>query len=563
MPKSSKCKPRQDEKLRTFSTTNLQIQFDSKAVDTSPDNQYTELSGLHYGVEAFQIQDEGQTELERSPAGGNIDGHGSTKTRINKQDISSDCNGSRVTIEDSDNGPRSVDARTSLILDEKIPAHDEFCNTSLQPSSGYPLLVDYDSVERTLNYQTPGERIKLDAISIPDSSQHDVLQRSDPLHEDILVRSEYLTVSPSAFSHKGQMELNSGVPQLREMLQQPRPGLPSCSSHARQPDIYEPRQQLEQPQQNLDAPLKLDLPSSRDVRQYEEEKGLFQTPLSSPGLKGKLPTPTAQHDNSRECSSIYSYDENRRFVYQYPATDSGDEVIDYNDANPRFRLKITRPSDSILGTVRVNRASTDSKPLAAFDLRDPRDLFTPSSGLEDIFRQVSTHLHAPGAGSSGIHSQIESGQTSILASISNQLSSNPLNPSDEQSFFSDDSSHIYGKRNLRKRLSNLRARVAIPYASKNGAHSYDGAYSYDDISLRDGNCGEVSTLSAVNPKSVYTGAGASGRRRLRERMHARTLRKKVSGWIREAKSVIVARMKPGALGYWRGGEDNVGAARNS
>jgi hypothetical protein len=532
-------------------------------------------------VEAFQIQDEGQTELERSPAGGNIDGHGSTKTRINKQDISSDCNGSTVTIEDIDNGPISVDARTSLILDEKIPAHDEFCNTSLQPSSGYPLLVDYDSVERTLNYQTPGERIKLDAISMPDSSQHDVLQRSDPLHEDILVRSEYLTVSPSAFSHKGQMELNSGVPQLREMLQQPRPGLPFCSSHARQPDIYEPRQQLEQPQQNLDAPLKLDLPSSRDVRQYEEEKGLFQTPLSSPGLKGKLPTPTAQHDNSRECSSIYSYDENRRFVYQYPATDSGDEVIDYNDANPRFRLKITRPSDSILGTVRVNRASTDSKPLAAFDLRDPRNLFTPSSDLESIFRQVSTHLHAPGASLSSIHSPIEKGQAPILASTSNTLSSyklrsselnspqsltptaNPLNPSDEQSFFSDDSSHIYGKRNLRKRLSNLRARVAIPYTSKNGAQSYDGAYSYDDISLRDENCGEVSILSAVNPKVVYTGAEASRHRRLRERMHARKLRKKVSEWIREAKSATVAHMKPVTLGYWRGVEDNVGAPRNS
>lgn len=105
--------------------------------------------------------------------------------------------------------------------------------------------------------------------------------------------------------------------------------------------------------------------------------------------------------------------------------------------------------------------------------------------------------------------------------------------------------------------------MAIPYASKTGLHSYDGADSYEDGNWRDGENGVTPTIVAGNPKAVHTRAEARHFRRLRERMHARRLKGKVSGWIREAKSAIVAHMTPGHLSYWRSGEDNVGAVQNS
>jgi hypothetical protein len=248
-----------------------------------------------------------------------------------------------------------------------------------------------------------------------------------------------------------------------------------------------------------------------------------------------------------------------------------------NPKPPKFRLKITRASNSTPGTVRVNRGSADSKPLAALHLQDPRDLFTSSSGIDNMFSKVNRRLHTARSSSNSSHPQIEVNQPSILAPISDQFSdnwpprvdlnipqpstgaANPTSPSGAQSFFSEDSSHIYGKRSLRKRLSNLRARVAMPYASKSLANFYDGTHSYNDINWRNKHCEQHPTLSAARSAHNLDTARASPEdsriRRLTNRVHAWKLRDRVSGWIKDAKSVIVSRTKPGSVGWSGFGED--------
>lgn len=209
----------------------------------------------------------------------------------------------------------------------------------------------------------------------------------------------------------------------------------------------------------------------------------------------------------------------------------------------------------------MNRMSADSKPLSVQDLCDPRDLFTPTSGTGNIFRQVNQHFNAPRVGSGSIHSQVRWEQAPRLGPDSNKLPDKPPsselnilrhfaatdNPSDEQSFFSDDSSRMYEKRKLRKRLSNLRARVGKPNSSKTGPHNYDGAPSYDGVGLKNGNCARHATFpvirSADNLHVANTKAMASYRHRLREKIHGDKWRERMSIWIRGAKSKIVAHMR--------------------
>jgi hypothetical protein len=287
--------------------------------------------------------------------------------------------------------------------------------------------------------------------------------------------------------------------------------------------------------------------------------------------------PTPQYDGSLDCSSSYSSVGSRLLSNQNSSTDSIDG-IENNDDNhtilPKFKLKITRPSDSILGTVRVSRTSADSKSLSVLDLRNPRDLFTPSSDIDNIFRGATQHFYAPRISSASTHSEEEKGveQASRLDSISNKIFDNPpsseldisqnlaatAHPSDVQSFFSDDSSHIYGKRNLRKRLSSLKVRVGNPHSSKFGTRSYDDSHSYDCIGLRDGNDVRYSTLPATRSAdklhAIDTKFWASHHHRLREKIHRGKWREKVSGWIQGAKSMIVARIRPGDLRY-KGNKD--------
>ncbi|TGO52282.1 hypothetical protein BCON_0144g00190 [Botryotinia convoluta] len=222
----------------------------------------------------------------------------------------------------------------------------------------------------------------------------------------------------------------------------------------------------------------------------------------------------------------------------------------------KLKLKLIRATGSgASGTVRVNNASGDqSRSSNDLHVSCPKDLFTPTSGIDNIFRQVSKHLHSrrPSANSdqqSGDVIEMMPSQLSLnLSSRLNlgvphaDLSGNLPSPTDARSFFSDDSSHRNGGHGLRKRISNFRARVGVPYVARNGSYSCDDIVWRDQVggvgqsplaakSVADLNATRASFIDSPNP------------RRSEHRLHGHRLRAKVSEWFRGARAAISARVK--------------------
>jgi hypothetical protein len=225
-----------------------------------------------------------------------------------------------------------------------------------------------------------------------------------------------------------------------------------------------------------------------------------------------------------------------------------------NGKRPRFKLRVTRASDSNRGTVRVNRNSGDSsKQAAALLQRYPRDLFTPVMGIDNMFRHVSKHIHSRKA-STNSNFLSESEHGSIPSSAPHTIStteSNPLSPltapssnaatsHETRSAFSDDSS-LEGENSLRRRLTDFRAKMAVPYVSKLGTHSYD------DIIWKDRKGGEHPTPMAARSIPNLHGSRASAEtkpmRRFAERFHRQRLRTKMHNWLQGARAAIAARMR--------------------
>ena len=229
-----------------------------------------------------------------------------------------------------------------------------------------------------------------------------------------------------------------------------------------------------------------------------------------------------------------------------------------NPKPPKFRLKITRASGSTSGTVRVNRESGESKAGTGFHLRNHKDLFTSSSGIDSIFRQVSHHLHsrkasaASNTGSGSLGSPVPMlNLTSHLmpqdippnADIvipQSQSTENPC-PHEVRSVFSDDSSHIQGHSSMRGRLSSLRARITVPYVNRIGSQSYD------DLTWRDRTRREstvpLAQRSASNLHDSRKSTEARPIRRFAQRIQHHRLKEKVLEWLKEARSAIKSRMK--------------------
>jgi hypothetical protein len=229
-----------------------------------------------------------------------------------------------------------------------------------------------------------------------------------------------------------------------------------------------------------------------------------------------------------------------------------------NPKPPKFRLKITRASTSTFGTVRVNRESGESKVAAGFHLPNHKDLFTSTSGLDNIFRQVSQHLHSrkasvasntgsesfrPSTSLSSPKSHLAPKTTSPTMDFdfSKPQSTKPLPAHEARSIFSDNGFHMQGEDSMRGKLSNLTARVAPPYANRIGSQSYD------DLTWRDRNRPEAAApmaqRSACNLHSRSKSTESKPLRRFAERMHHHNLKEKVQGWIKEARTVIKSRMK--------------------
>jgi hypothetical protein len=227
---------------------------------------------------------------------------------------------------------------------------------------------------------------------------------------------------------------------------------------------------------------------------------------------------------------------------------------------PKFRLKVTRASGSTYGTVRVNRESGESKSTAGFHLRNHKDLFASTAGIDNIFRQVSQHIHSrkASAASSNTGSKSQPAPMSLLRpnsyftstgtspttdlNISRPQATKPLPPTEVLSVFSDDSSRIEGHSSMRGRLLNLRARIAVPCVDRTRSQSYD------DLAWRDRNgTGTRAPRAKTSASNLHSTKESTGKsqpsRHFARRMQHRKLKEKVQGWLRGARSAIVSRMK--------------------
>ncbi|EDO00108.1 hypothetical protein SS1G_02968 [Sclerotinia sclerotiorum 1980 UF-70] len=221
----------------------------------------------------------------------------------------------------------------------------------------------------------------------------------------------------------------------------------------------------------------------------------------------------------------------------------------------KLKLRLTRATGSEpSGTVRVYNDSGDQSN-NDLNIPCPKDLFTPTTtGFDNIFRQVSKHLHSRRP-STNSDQQLEDGAEMMPSQLSLNVpprldlgiphsgpSGNLPSPSDARSFFSDDSSHRNGGHGLRKRISNFRARVGVPYVARNGS------YSCDDIVWRDQSGGVGQSPLAAKSVADLNATRASfvespNPRRSEHKLHAHRLRAKVSEWFRGARAAISARVK--------------------
>jgi hypothetical protein len=122
----------------------------------------------------------------------------------------------------------------------------------------------------------------------------------------------------------------------------------------------------------------------------------------------------------------------------------------------RFKLRATETSDDVSGTVKINSDAKGFRAMSSLDLRHPKDLFTSTSNLNDVFRQVSRQF-----GSGSTSASVEAASTEPY--LASPVLTYPISPTEVRSFFSDNSSQVQSHNGLRKRISNLRARFPHPY----------------------------------------------------------------------------------------------------
>ena len=434
---------------------------------------------------------------------------------------------------------------------------------------------------------------RLEAITVPTGSENDTPNFSHQFSRKLMSSSESPMLAPKPISPARQLKLKNSVPQLMKALPPipPDPSVRAVSPPAqltfsevelpcrfsplmpesRATPPQEPPRSAELPKtqyiepvasaEKVLEPVELDPVPAIIVAEQVKEEHKVPNPPPPPKLRLKMRStstlrPTSPPE-SRPWNSEESYPwSSQTFNVGLPAVVQEDKAADPKP--PKFRLKITRASNSTVGTVRVNRELGGSRTSAGLNLRHPKDLFTPNSGIDNIFRQVSRHIQSrkPSADSNHLSDERRPISTSISDQIPSirSLSSDLNNPqpsltslnatslTEVRSFFSDDSSHRHeGGGGLRKRFSNLRARIAAPYGAANGTQSYD------NIAWGDVNGAEVPIPSAsrsnpnVHKRRASTEARSS--QRLAKRIHAQRLRARFTAWFNGARSAIRARVK--------------------
>jgi len=412
-------------------------------------------------------------------------------------------------------------------------------------------------------------------------------------------RSESPMLAPKPISPARQLKLKNSVPQLMKALP-PLPPLPPeptlcsrspaskfdsfnnetpCSlspllpdtstSTSRQEMRYEPDNatpcpglQVPAKQDKSNAPIDFDFRPGK-VSPIEEQADSTTPALPQPPARLKLKlksytslrpvSPSSPEPLGRECAYTSSISGSNS-----ASAGASQSMISANTKAPKFRLKITRASSSSFGTVRVNRDSGESNPVAAFHLRNHKDLFTSTTGIDHILRQVGQHLHSrkasevsntgsdcvpPLASFLSPNGHVTHNNTSLTTGppeVPEPLSTTSVSSHEARSFFSDDNSHVQG-RSMRDRISHFRARITVPHGNRSGSQSCD------DLTWKDRNRPEATALaaqrSASNLHSKSKSTESKPLRSLTNKRHRHRLREKVKGWLKEARLVFKSRMK--------------------
>lgn len=478
-----------------------------------------------------------------------------------------------------------------LLLEDASSAHrTEFTiSSSDQPGNGKRQNAIYKKAVIWGDHRTRGRR--METATVPSSRENDSLVFDHPISGRLMSRSESPLLAPKPISPARQLKLKNSIPQLMKALpplppeqsaQSVSPNFQRYSCEAELPgrlSLVKPegisamaedtpevfiRPTNPVPIYAKQAPIAVELNSQPEgtTPQDSEECSPSTSAQPLPKLKLKPRNSAMLRPSSPPHSRPWNLEESYPWSSQYvnvslPSMAQADKPN--TSKPPRFKLRITRASNSTLGTIRVNRdSSIDSKTSGGLYLRNPVDLFTPNSGLDGIFRQVSRHLHSrresvndnniisPDYNVERPISDQNGGNLPSILSLndvqdSSTSSTTPLNPPDARSCFSDDSSKPNGRHDLRRRLSNFRARITVPYSNRLGSQSYD------DITWRDRNGSGPSvpspTRSQTDLSSSRMIAEVRRSRRLTHRMRTLRFRAKVSEWFRGARTVIAARVK--------------------
>ncbi|OWP05840.1 hypothetical protein B2J93_958 [Marssonina coronariae] len=408
---------------------------------------------------------------------------------------------------------------------------------------------------------------------------------SHKIPKQAVARPESPMLAPKPISPARQLKLKNSVPQLMKALPPLPPEPLSRPTSPPEHPVFNERELPGRFQEEPDSALtqektevskkalSLKIENEKDKKYMLENSSVLQLKLEEKGAQrtaeSALPLPrlklkmknSVPRSTSPPESRPWNLAENYNWSTQNPTLCLPAQDLQCPDSKtPKFKLKVVRASNSTQGTVRVNRDSAEPRPLTVLQFTNPKDLFTPTLGVDNIFRQVSRHLHSRKTSTTSNHAS--QNQTTLFSKrISNQPSTSgapaadpgiaqilptatPLSPSEARSVFSDDSSNVQRDHSLRLRgrFSNLRARIAAPYAIRTGTQSYD------DITWRDRNGPDALAPSASRSipnlqDSRKSTDYARPMRRFVEKANRQKLKAKVHRWLKGAKSAIAARVR--------------------
>lgn len=228
----------------------------------------------------------------------------------------------------------------------------------------------------------------------------------------------------------------------------------------------------------------------------------------------------------------------------------------------KLKLRVNRESCASTdteGTVRINRNPGTELSSTLQPPREAVDLFTPGLCFENIIRHISKNFQPRKLSFNTVSTSGQSFDphlSHLEARISSEVRANCTNLKPEarlittapsvfefQSFFSEASSTHKRQQRLRKRISNLRARMVTTHAGRPRP-----ARSYDDLTWRSRkvplvNVAPHTARSFPDLRSPILRMDAREEATDERKHHQAKLRSKLADWLRGARSAFKTRFK--------------------